>query len=199
MTKSTTPAVPALHPWTRLLLQAQSGSAQAFADLVELSQKTLFGFIFRKVRDRHLTEDVLAETYLKAWRTLPTYKPERCQANTWLFMIARRLVIDYLRKKGRRGETFIDQNQEGNQADGLVDPRTDGLVKRTDQEHLAARVREALDKLPDRYAEALDLMYLQGLGREEVASVLGCSVNAASSLLTRARDRLQEELKDVDL
>src|SRR4051794_30942111 len=113
-----------MHSWTALLMEAQTGRQAAFAQLVELAEKPIFGFIFRKVRDRHLTEDILAETFLKAWRTLPSYDPKRCQANTWLFMIARRLVIDSLRKKARRGETNIDAGPDNAGPESVVDHRT---------------------------------------------------------------------------
>src|SRR5690242_9107986 len=159
--ETSTPA--AVHPWTSLLLEAQAGKRETFAKLVELAEKPIFGFVHRKVRDRQLTEDVVAETFLKAWRTLATYDPKRCQGSTWLFLIARRLVIDQLRKKGRRHETSLDGSQD--EAGNLVDQRANATQRRTEDEHLAAVVRKALEDLPARYAEAIDLMYLQGLDR----------------------------------
>jgi RNA polymerase sigma-70 factor (ECF subfamily) len=144
-----------------------------------------------------VTEDLLAETFLKAWRTLSNYNPSRCQGNTWLFMIARRLIIDHLRKKSRRGEMQLGQGGEASRPEELVDHHAESVDDRAEREHAALIVRKALDRLPDRYAEALDLAYLQGLDRHEIAVVLGCSVNAASSLLSRARDRLQEELDRI--
>ena len=75
-----TTASPALHPWTALLLRARDGDRAAFAELVEAAQEGLFGFLFRKLRNRHLAEDLLADTFLKAWRTLPNYKAEPARA-----------------------------------------------------------------------------------------------------------------------
>ena len=80
-----------------------------------------------------------------------------------------------------------------------MDPKADSPAGRANRDHAAAVVRKALERLPARYAEALDLLYLQGMDRNEVAVVLGCSANAASSLLTRAHDRLEEELAGADL
>ena len=164
------------------VLRARDGDRVAFAELVEAAQEGLFGFLFRKLRNRHLAEDLLADTFLKAAH------PAQLQGRA---LPGPHLAVHDRPPPGhrppaqatRRGPVASLDGEE--ETDALVDPKADSPAGRANRDHAAAVVRKALERLPARYAEALDLLYLQGMDRNEVAVVLGCSANAASSLLTR--------------
>ena len=79
-----------------LAIRAREGSPEAFARLVERYERPVFGLIVRLVRDPALAEDLAQEAFLRAWRALASFDPERRFAS-WLLRIAHNAAIDALR------------------------------------------------------------------------------------------------------
>ena len=85
----------------QLVEEALAGSQRAYHALVKRYERPVFSVILRMVRDRPLAEDLAQETFVKAFRSLASYDPNR-KLSSWLFTIAHNAAIDHLRKKRLR-------------------------------------------------------------------------------------------------
>ena len=137
----------------------------------------------RMLNDAAEAEDVVQETFLRAWKALPKWEP-RAKFSTWLHRVALNLCYDRLRK---RRELTMEHLPE----------RTDPALTPAEQVDQAQRVRaveQAISGLPERQAAALTLCALQGHSQIEAAEIMDTSVEALESLLARARRTLRTSL-----
>ncbi|WP_245633771.1 sigma-70 family RNA polymerase sigma factor [Amycolatopsis jejuensis] len=130
----------------------------------------LFGFALNALDDRHLAEDVVQETFVRAWRAGRRFDPARASLRTWLFGIARNLVIDAHRRRSTRPaptETPPDQR---------TDDPFDRLL-------LSIQLDEALRRLSDDHREILQAVHIEGRTCAEYAAAQGISASTARSRL----------------
>lgn len=88
-------------------LSARAGDRRAFAGLVRRHQDRMFGFLLRMLGTRDEAMDVTQDSFLKAWRALPDWRPE-ARFTTWLFQIARNAALDLLRHRQRIEFVSVD-------------------------------------------------------------------------------------------
>jgi len=137
-------------------------------------------FVLRRATDLALdVEDVVAETFVVAWRQAEL--PEPSGERVWLYSVARRVIWRHRRAAARRLRLTrllsAERARTSDESSGSTD---------------ADRVRDAVAHLRPRDREALRLVLWEELTHEEAAAVLGCSVNALAVRLHRARRRLRE-------
>lgn len=137
----------------------------------------------RMLGDSAEAEDVTQETFIRAWKALPTWEP-RAKFSTWLHRVALNLCYDRLRK---RREVLPEALPD--RADPALGPQ-DAL----DQTQRVKAVEAAIARLPERQSAALTLCALQGHSQTEAAEIMEVSVEALESLLARARRTLRAEL-----
>lgn len=154
-------------------------SRRYLARVVALASRTL--------ADPADAEDVAQEAFLRLWRGAASWRPNEARVGTWLHRVALNLCFD---KIARRRTVDADAAPEP------VDPAP-GPAGTLQQRQVAARVRGALDALPDAQRRAITLCHYQGMRNIEAAEVLGVSVEALESLLARGRRKLREELRAV--
>ncbi|MDB5869402.1 MAG: hypothetical protein JWP96_1734 [Polaromonas sp.] len=172
-----------------LLRRIAAGDRQAFAELVTLYQRPLFGFLGRMGLGQAQAEDVAQETFLRAWTHLHRFDAERAQFGTWLFTIARNQAFNALQAAPRHGE--------GMEADLLAHqpcPQP-GPAERTENAQQQARLQAALRRLPMADRSALALVYVHELALADVARIEGDSLAAIKTRLHRAKARLRELLQ----
>ncbi len=161
------------------------GERAAMAALTRRCLPVVHAVARRLLNDPVEAEDVAQETFLKVWRAIDRYDPARARLEAWTGKIAANACYDRLRK---RGETALD-DAAPERADGA--PRADALIEARDS---ANQVRAAIDALPPRQRAALELCALRDHTNIEAAEMLGLSVEALESLLSRARRRLKADL-----
>lgn len=165
-----------------LALKAREGDDDACTLLVQECTRGLFNFVFRIMGHAADAEDVVQETFVKAFQALPRYDPSRPWL-PWLFTIARRTAWNHLR--GRRPtEELPAVLPAGNTA-----APDDTAVTRDDQASLWQLAR----RLNPRYHEVLWLHYGEGFPLPEVAAVMGTNRFSVKVLLHRARRALLAE------
>ncbi len=170
-----------------LMSRLRAGERLAFTALLERHLKAVAGFSFRMLGDTAEAEDVAQETFLRLWRYRQKWRPE-AKLRTWLFRVARNLCIDRFRRK----EIVTDQIPE------QIDPRG-GQSADLQQTQTAALVNSAMARLPERQRAAVALVYHQDLTNIEAAGILGVSVDALESLLSRGRRGLKKRLDGLKL
>lgn len=168
----------------RLLALIAQNNAAAVEAMVERKLPRLIRLATRMLGDRGEAQDVAQETSLRIWRAAPGWRAGEAKFDTWLHRVALNLCYDRLR---RRRETPVAElpdrpdERPGAEADMLA----------ADDHH---QVRRALAELPERQREAIVLQYYQELSNSDAAEVMGISIEALESLLSRARRQLRSRL-----
>ena len=169
------------------MLALQGGELDAFQVLYERHSRAVFALLLRSVGDRRVAEDLLQETFLRVFATRQGYQP-LASFRTWLYTIARHLVVDEVRRRRGAGGPG-----GGDDVETLVDPQASPL-QRTEARELGERLERAVRRLPPAQREVLLLSRVAGLSHDEVAQVTGTSPGAVRVTLHRALGRLREVL-----
>jgi RNA polymerase sigma-70 factor (ECF subfamily) len=144
----------------------------------------LYGFAFALCRDRPTAEDLVQETYARAFAAAHRASPEE-NLRGWLFTILGNIWKN--ERKRRRPEAMADVESLG----GGVPSREPDPHAVLDQRELRERLRGALDALPDAFREVVVLRCVEGFSYQEVASIVGCPAGTVMSRLARARALLR--------
>jgi len=146
----------------------------------------ILGYALRRTSNGDDAADVVAETFLTAWRRLDDV-PSGEGARLWLYGVARRVLANHHRGERRKSE--LSERLSRDLALVHRDPEYTGEL---------AVVAAAFRSLPDADRELLALVGWEGLDRAEIAAVLGCSRNAVRIRLHRARARFAEAVSQFD-
>lgn len=179
-----------------LITQHDTGDTAAFDTLVKRALPQVWRFARRMVGSDDEAEDVVQETFVKAWRYLPRFERGK-NFRTWVLSIARNTAIDMLRKK--RGITLsrFDDDEGGNVLiDTLADDELlpDELAVRAENAETLERV---IVQLPDPAREIILLRYQEGLTFEEIAESIGEPLNTVKSRGRRALVALKKLLEKI--
>lgn len=169
-------------PDLALLRAAGLGDQSAALQLVRTHAPALQRLAWRMLGDEQEAQDVVQETCLRLWRMAGEWRPGEARLSTWLHTVAMNLSRDRLR---RRRETYPVESFEW--LAGEDSPEQD-----MERDRRSARVQQALTQLPERQREALILSHFEGYSQSEAATVMGVSVEALESLLSRARRSLRQ-------
>lgn len=190
-----------------LMRRIQEGDPAAFEVLVHAYQGLVLSLVRRYLGSRYAgVDDVAQDVFVRIYRARHGWQP-RAQVKTWVYSIAVNACLNEIRKLrsqkhrlvGGFTAVFGDEAGEGQAARGatLEDPRPPQAPARPGADELGARVRAAVDDLPEQQRLATVLSRFHGCSHEEVAAVMGTTVPAVKSLLMRARDRLRRVLADL--
>src|SRR5438105_7717530 len=170
-----------------LLVEIADGHVGAFDLLYRRYVRSVFGLALRRLGDRPRAEEAVQETFAAVWRSAASYRPERGPAAPWLYAVARNAIVDRFRAKAdTTGEVPEIVSSEPGPAD------------RAESSFVTWRVHRALEELPPREREVIELAYWSGLSQSEVAEYLhiplGTVKTRTRSALTRLADVLEGEL-----
>lgn len=159
----------------------------------ELLSARLRAFIRSRVENEHVAEDILQETFLRIHQRLGTLADEE-RIEAWVYRIARNLLADHYRARGRRRDAPL----EGEPLERLAEPDPSNQ-----NAQVAGWLPAAIEELPERYREALRLFELEGVSQADIARRLGLSLSGAKSRVQRGREKLEQALErccrfDVD-
>lgn len=177
----------AADPDEELVVRVGRGEQAAVQALVARKLPRMLALARRMLGDAAEAEDVAQEVFLRVWRQAPTWRPGAARFDTWMHRVALNLCYDKLRK--RREDVMADPPE---QADPGAAPDR-GLHAA----EVGVRVTAALDRLPHRQKEAIVLCHYQELTNIEAAQLMGVSVEALESLLSRGRRSLRTALADL--
>ncbi len=172
--------------------KAKTGDQVAFTFLLDFFWNEVYGFMLKRTQNETDTEDIVIETFAKAFDRISTYNPEYA-FNTWLIAIAKNVHIDLLRKK--KSTLFIDiTDEEDQQAYNVADSSPsaeDELIK----EQNLSNLLECIKQLKPHYQEVIQLRYFQELSYQEIAEQLNEPLNNVKIKLLRAKKLLADVIR----
>lgn len=179
-------------PDVALMARVAAGDEAAFRQLVERHQHAVVGTIAKMLGDPVEAQDLAQLVFLRVWKSARRYRPT-AKFTTWLFTVARNLVFNETRRRGRKREVSIEEREAAGVAHADANP-----AARPDQELLEVELRAAVDEaiaaLPENQRLAVVLRRYENMPYEEIAVVLKTSVPSVKSLLFRARESLRQHL-----
>src|SRR5437879_1605724 len=162
-----------------LLVLVAERDRQAFELLYHRYVRSMFGLALRRLRDRQRAEDAVQETFAAVWRSASSYRPERGPAAPWLYAVARNAIVDRMRA---RGEPAAEAPDPAAAAPGPAD--------RAESSYVSWRVHRALEELPEKEREVLELAYWSGMSQSEVAEYLHIPLGTVKTRTRSALSRL---------
>jgi RNA polymerase sigma-70 factor (ECF subfamily) len=178
------------------VVRAQAGDGDAFRVLVERHSRSVFRLAFRMTGNEQDAEDVVQETFLRAYKQLGHYE-SRSSFSTWLYRIASNYSLDLIRMRKRHEDKREPDSEQGRSALDSVaasDPAQDRLVF---SNQVQQSVSDAMKELSDLERSAFVLRHFEGLSIEDIGGMLGTSLNATKHSIFRAVQKLRKRLEPL--
>lgn len=185
------------QPPDRISLSAlKSGDRSEFARMVELYSKQIYTLALRILGNQHDAEDVLQETFLKAYKGISAFEG-RSSLSTWLYRIATNEALMIIRK--RKPELNLGDPGRNDDEEELEEPyQFKDWCCLPEKEFQTSETREYMNKAISRLSSSLQVVFilrdLQGFSVKETADILGVNEGVVKTRLLRARLQLREEL-----
>jgi RNA polymerase sigma-70 factor (ECF subfamily) len=183
----------------QLVERAQRGDKQAFELLVIKYQRKLARLLSQFIRDAAEVEDVTQETFIKAYRSLSSFRGDSA-FYTWLYRIGINAAKNFLVAQKRRASTTsngidiedAENFEEASQLRDLDTPESELMSKQ-----IAQTVHQTLNELPEELRTAITLREIEGLSYEEIANAMNCPTGTVRSRIFRAREAISDKLQSV--
>ena len=180
---------------SELIKKAITGDEKAYQQILENYRGALFNLLYKMVRNKEETEDLVQEAFMKAFNALPSFNEEYA-FSTWLYKIAVNNCIDHMRKK--RLKTF-SINKPVQSKDGELDREFPDTTTSPDKAMLTAErsklIETAIHELPENYKIAIVLRHTEEKSYEEIAEILNIPLGTVKARIFRAREMLKKKLK----
>jgi RNA polymerase sigma-70 factor (ECF subfamily) len=170
--------------WLRLL---RSGDHKAFAEFIDKYKETVFMCCRRLGLREDEAEDVTSETFMAAYNGLGRYS-SRAELSTWLWAIAYRQAVSFLRKNRRQWQLEVEPD---GQIAGSKEQEPAAAIQ---SKETGKMVWEAVERLPKLWAVAVILYYREEKSIAEIAKIMQAKENTVKTYLFRAREKLKETL-----
>lgn len=178
-----------------LLARARDGDVEAFAQAFEGCRAMIHRVAYRLAGPDYC-DDVVMETYLKAWRTLAGFKG-RSALSTWLCRIARNCALDFRRRETRRAKRSVATDAADPEpiVERIPDTKTASPAKAAELLDMRDILERGLAQLSAVHRHTLTLREIDGLSYRDVAAATGVSMGTVMSRLFHARRRLRRILE----
>lgn len=173
-----------------LVQRTLAGDAAAFEELVERYQGRLFALARHYTRNAVDIEDMVQDTFLKAYRRLESFD-HRSSFYTWIYRIATNTILDVLKRRGRSPIRAVEDPEVIGEVAPVEAPTPTAELEANE---LSEVTRKVLDELPEIFKAVLVMREFHGLAYQEIADTLGISIGTVESRLFRARARFKDKL-----
>jgi len=180
-----------------LVERARAGERAAFDQLVAKYQRRLMRLLARLLNDPAEAEDVVQETFIKAYRALGRFRGEAA-FYTWLYRIAINSARNALMHRKRHGAASgepVTVRVEASEDERLRDINTPESMLASKQ--IAQTVNAAMDALPIDLRTAIALREIEGLSYEEISEIMDCPIGTVRSRIFRAREAIARKLRPL--
>jgi len=170
--------------WVR---QAQNGDADAFGQLYQAHVQAIYGYLYSRLRDAHSAEDLTADVFARAYRSLPSYRDQGQAFLAWLYRIAHARLVDHYRRQAVRG------TQANLEAQPL--PQDEDFDSGLLQAQARSALQRALQALTQEQQTVIRQRFIEGQSLEQTAQAMNKNVNAIKQLQHRAVRALGDQLQ----
>jgi RNA polymerase sigma-70 factor (ECF subfamily) len=174
----------------QIILLAQEGDAGAFESLLSHYEKAIYNYVFKTIPQKQEAEDITQEVFFKVYKNL-----QKIDINgnftAWLYKVATNTTFDHLRRKKRKPELLIIDDEDAHFETVDDTPAYLGLEQLQDSEQLG----KAMSNLRPEYKSILLLYYYQDYSYQEIAEIMDLPINTVKTYLHRARQNLKSEFK----
>lgn len=172
---------------SEILIAFKEGNTErSFQWLVEKYQRKLYYCIRRMIIDHDDTDDVLQNTFIKAWKGLNDFK-EESRLYTWLYRIAVNESLNFLQKNKKDLQVSLDQQYHH--------PSTNGMAENLNGDQIAEKLQKALLILPEKQRIVFQMKYYDEMKYEDMSEILETSVGALKASYHHAVKKIEEFLK----
>jgi RNA polymerase sigma-70 factor, ECF subfamily len=178
-----------------LVARALAGRQDAFREIVVRFERPVFSLVARMVQDAGTAEDLAQEVFIKAFRRLDTYDPQR-KFSSWLFKIAHNTTIDHLRRHAPETVPLAGEKDEdrGGLAAVLADGSSEDPSAAAERRDMARALERAIARLRPEYRESVVMFYVDGASYQDICEVTGLPLGTVKTNLHRARKELAQHM-----
>jgi len=182
----------------QLVERVKNGETQAFDLLVRKYQHKVYGLVSRFLSDSASVEDVVQESFIKAYRSLDRFRGDSA-FYTWLYRIAVNTAKNHLVSRGRRPpDADIDASEAEQMGAASEAMREEGTPEdMAVSKEMSQKVLEVVEGLPSDLRTALTLREIDGMTYEEIAKVMDCPIGTVRSRIFRAREAVNNALEQM--
>ncbi|MDP6039738.1 MAG: sigma-70 family RNA polymerase sigma factor [Candidatus Latescibacteria bacterium] len=182
-----------------LIQKSLAGDRRAFETLYREYRNQIYGTLAQRISDRDTVDDLMQNTFLRAYRSLHTFKGNAA-FSTWLTQIALNVYRSHLRSQKVR-QNWVSQTEDPEAIHNVVRNLTvsdspDQIVQDRERTEL---VRRSIQRLPERYRKAMWLRYVMDWSYEEITQALQVPLGTVKTWLCRARRQLKNEFRKLGL
>ena len=176
------------------LISLAKNNPRIFGELYEIYYPRIFGYIFRITGDHALASDITAETFLRAWLKIGSFRWKGISISSWFFKIATNELNQYFRKKKYsplvlQDLSFFDEEKPKNSS--RYGRENNEVTAKMDKADEFMQLRQKLNTLSPKYQAVLALRYFEELSIREISQIVGKKENTVKSLLSRGLEKLR--------
>ena len=181
-----------------LVERAQQGDTKAFEMLVVKYNRRLGRLLSRFIKDEHEVNDVVQESFIKAYRALPNFRGDSA-FYTWLYRIGINTAKNFLANNNKRPIMASEITNGDGEVMDVVEQVADNLTPEAElmNKQILQTVESAVAKLPEDLRRAITLREMDGLSYEEIAEVMQCPIGTVRSRIFRAREVIAADLRPL--
>lgn len=180
-----------------IVRQVQAGEVAAFDRLITKYRERVFGVVYNLTGNREDAADLTQDAFIKAFQSIHRFSAQS-SFFTWLYRIAVNSALSHLRKSRLRSFFSLERiNSDEPVAKEIIAALTDktGVDRDAYVRELQEKLNDAMQKLSTKHRTVVTLFEIDGLGHQEIAEVMNCSVGTVRSRLHYAKQLLQAELQ----
>jgi RNA polymerase sigma-70 factor, ECF subfamily len=175
-------------PDSAFLIQRTAQKDQtALAQLYDRYAQVLYGVAFASLQSAEESEEVVLDVFAQVWKTAYRYDPTKGRVDTWLFVITRSRILDRLRRRQRsvKATAVLTRAAKVQSMQQLTAVDTEPFLEHREQ------MLAALQQLPPKQRQVIELAYYQGLSQSEIASHLGVSIGTVKTRVRLGLNKLK--------
>lgn len=179
----------------QLVAQYLAGNSAALEALVSKYLRPLYNFVFQLVKDTSAAEDIVQDTFLKAWKNFDRFEANK-KFSTWIFAIAKNTAFDWLKKKKSPSFSALENEEGESWLENIADEKilsNENLLARFDSEK---NVQEVLDELTPKMRTVLLLHHKYGFSLVEIAQIMQTPHNTLKSKYRRTLGELRKKFSE---
>jgi len=168
-----------------ILMKVKDGDLEAFEFLLSFYEKAIFNYCLHVMKNMEDAKDITQDTFIKVYKNRKLIDEDK-NIKTWIFTIATNTAYDSIRKKKRKNEITLNEEDE----------TISSIEAYYGEEGVFSDVEKALSKINTEYRKVLVLFYREGFSYQDIADMLLVPINTVKTHLSRGKEQLKEFLKD---